>query len=684
MKQNLPNPEIINDLLTENWQLRWQVIEIFHRVRAIIRNHTQFSSEQKEVLRLGKKLAACLNGPSDRNLHLIMTSAYFLGGNHFLFLIFQHLGIDDSDGFYPAIANLKKTLKREERNFTFFDYFHSLLSSSETVERTTAVATAVAIRIFSPEKALHLLISIPLPEPRLAAFDLFEESHPNQFFNDYLFTHQREILREEPELLRFISPPLTPDQTQKCITLVNCQFSDGSDNKTTAIRAIGRLKLYQCRSLLHQLDENNLEAAAAYAQLGEECGCHKLLAAGKSWQRKKRAAALPALAFCNSPEALTILKNRVTKGDRNERRQALIALGRNQHPEALPSLIAFFEQESRNSERRLILTLLTRHPNAAPDPKTANLLARWHDDNNLYPELMKALAVFGYGDKWEKIIAEFKTPLLLPHHQKIALFMSRFAERPAVKKKLLELLPDIDWTFSYRLLALLQPHLNGEDLRVLLNLLQEHEDPRELTIQERLSKGDDLLNFNDALCEFFNSSQVQADVALSRFISGLMEGSLPTHNELATRFQQQSPELKNLLLGTSKFSAGLPEAGLPLLHIRQILSEITLDGSSSLAAIINRTRKYGGFFRSVINTTIIAIIDHEPDMQSPETLPDLQAIINFIRRRPGYDELRQKILRHIAKTSRKAKDLRIYFGANQDRDLRILKIKRTSTLTKLQ
>ncbi len=685
MKQNLPNPEIINELLTENWQLRWQVLEIFHRVRVKIRNHAQFSSEQQELLRLGKKLATCLNGASDRNLHLIMTAAYFLGGNHFLFLVFQHLGIDDSDDFYPAIANLKKNLSSEVSDLTFFDYFHSLLKSIKAVESTTAIAAAIAIRIFSPEKALRLLIAIPHPEARTAAFDLFAEAHPNLFFNDYLLANQLELLHRQPELLRFISLPLTLEQNKACRTLVNSLFNDSSDNQNCAIRAIGRLKLDQCRPLLHQLEENNLEAASAYALLGNECGCDKLLRAGKSWQRKKRCAALPALAFCNSLEALTILKNRIAKGDQDERRRALCALGRNRHPEALPSLITIFAQKNRDrGERRLILTLLGQHPKAAPDPKTANLLAQWHNESNLYPEILEALAIFGYGDKWEMIIAELKTPVLLPHQQKIALFMSRFAERPPIKKKLLELLPDIDWTFSFRLLTLLQPHFNGEDLTILLDLLQEHVDPRALTIQERLTKGCDLPNFNDSLCEFFNSNPVQADEALSRFIIGLMEGSLPTNSELADRFQQQSPELKKLLLGTGELSADLPEAGLPLLHIRQILSEITFDGSNCLAAIINRTRKYGGFFQSVINTTISAIIDHDQNLQSPKALPDLQAIINFLRRRPGYAELRKKVLHQIAKTTRKAKDLRIYPGTSQDRDLRILKIKRTSTLTKLQ
>ncbi|MCD6534166.1 MAG: HEAT repeat domain-containing protein [Deltaproteobacteria bacterium] len=678
MKQNLPNPEIINDLLIENWQLRWKVLETFHRVRNRIRNHAQISAEQKDILRLGRKLAACLNGPSDRNLHLIMTAAYFLGGNHFLFLIFQHLGIDDSDDLYPAISDLKKNLCNEDHNSTFFDYFLSLLSSIESVERTTAVAAAIAIRIFSPEKALHLLISIPLPEPRLAAFDLFVGTHPNHSFNNFLFLQQAEILSTEPELLRFITPPLTPEQTQKCITLVKRQLGSESNNKTTAIRAIGRLKLDRCRPMLQNLAENNLEIATTYAQLGDECGCRRLLAASKSWRQKKRCAALSGLAFCDSTEALSILKNSASKGDRNERHQILIALSRNRHPDALSSLITIFTQTSKNSERRLILTLIGQHPNAAPNSKTANLLAQWYNDNNLFPELLEALSIFGYGDKWKKIITKFKTPVTLPHHQKIALFMARFADRPAIKEKLLELLSDIDWAFSFRLLTLLQPHLNGADLKILLNLLQEHENARKLTISESLTKGNNFSDFNGALCEFLNSNPVQAGETLSRFVIGLMEGSLPTNNELTTEFQQKSPELKKLLLDCSDFSHSLPEAELPLLHILKLLSEITLDGSSCLAAVINQTRKYGGFIRQLIIRTINTLIDQDHLLQSPKALPDLQAVINYIRRRPGYDELRQKILLHITKTSRNAKDLRIYLGANQDRDLRILHIRRKS------
>ena len=678
MKQIIPTPKIIDDLLVENWQLRWQVFEIFHQVRISIRNHVQNSPEHQEFLRLGKKLAAHLNEPSDRNLHLIMTATYFLGGNQFLFLLFPHLGIDDSDDFYPALSKLKKALTNEEPDLSFFDYFHALFSSNKAIERTTAIAAAFAIRVFSAEKTLQLFIDIPHPESRSAAFDLFQEIYPEPYFNDYLFADGLELLTKQPELLRFITPPLTADQAQGCTIAANFLLADSPDNRTAAIRAIGRLKLDQCLPLLDEFQGDNLETATAHARLNNEYGCRELLTAAKSWHRKKRLAALPGLAFCNSFEALEVLKKRVAKGDLNERHIAFTALGRNKHPEALPFLIATLKQKHQNEEYRLLLSLLARHPNSTPNPETANLLARWYDNCDLYPELLEALAAFGYGNKWGKIVNAFTPPLLLPHHQKIALFMTRFADRPAIKKNLLALLTDIDWAFSYRLLILLQPHLNGKDLKTLLNLLQEHEKAHDLTIRERLLKGDDIPRFTDALCEFLNLNLVQADEILSRFIAELMEGDLPKNAELTARFQQQPADLKKLILEAGEFSSTLPEPELPLLHILRLLSEITLDGSNCLAAIVNRTRKYGGFFQQTISTLISIIIDHDHDLQNTQALPDLQAIINFLRQRPHYDELRQKILRRIAEITRNAKDLQIYLGATHDRELRIIKVRRNT------
>ncbi|MCD6292010.1 MAG: HEAT repeat domain-containing protein [Deltaproteobacteria bacterium] len=675
MKQTPPNKEIINDLLTENWQLRWQVLEIFHRVYVNYHNHAIGSHAQKEVLRLGQNLAATLNGASDHNLHLIMTAAYFLGGSNFIFLIFQHLGIDDSKDFYPAASNLKINLNNKKDDSTFYDYFHSLLSSSRTIERTTIIAAAIAIRIFSPLKSLSLLISIPHSEPQTTAFELFAEAYPNQFFNDYLLLERKNILHEIPALLQFIGPPVSPEQTQICITSVSYLFANSID-RSIALKAIGRLKLDSCSRRLNEFEINDLETATIYAQLGDKQGCRKLIAISKSWRYKKRCMALTALAFCNSRKALTTLTNRVAKGDKYERRLALNALGKNLHPEAITSLITIFAQENRNRERRQILALLSLHPKAVPDPKTANFLAHWHNDNSLYPELLEALAVFGFGDRWEEIIARFSMPLQSVNQKKIALFMTRFADRQPIKTKLLELLHDLDWTFSFNLLTLLQPNFKAQDLKNLLNLLQRCENTCEPTIHERLTRGATPSGFCDNLSIFLNSNSDQARQVLRLFIAELMTGSRPTEQELYDKFEQQPLELKKLFLDYGNFSKNLAKAELPLLHFQQLLSKITLDNNDCLTAVIHQTRKYRGFFRQRICTIISTIIDHDHNLQDTKYLPDLQLIINFIRRRPNYDKLREKILWQIRKTSRNARDLKLYPGAGQDRDLRIFEIKR--------
>ncbi len=254
--------------------------------------------------------------------------------------------------------------------------------------------------------------------------------------------------------------------------------------------------------------------------------------------------------------------------------------------------------------------------------------------------------------------------------------MSQFANIPAVRKILMALLITNDWPFSFQLLTLLQPYMNGKDLKTLLQLLQMYEEPQELTIQERLSQGDDIASFNDALCEFLDLHPETSNKTLTSFIANLVDGNLPTRTELDRLFQKQPTELKKLILGAGKFSSCLPEPGLPLLHFLKILAEIDLKGCNCLVAIINRTRKYSGFFRQRISLAISNIIENDPNLQNTQALPDLQAIIEFIRQRPHYDQLRQKILLHISQTTRNAKDLRLFLNATLNRDLRVFTVKR--------
>ena len=682
MTQIIPHPEIVDDLLTENWLLRWQVLEIFDHVRVKYHNHNPGSKEKKAILRLGRKLCSSLNGPSDHNLYLILTAAFFLGGNYFPLLIFKHLGIDDADQFYPTVGKIKKDLINKQKGCTFFNYFFALLSSNDAVERTTAVAATITIRLFPPAQAFSLLISIPQPEPRRVALDLFQEIYPEIFFNDLLLTKPPTILAEQPELLSFIGPPLTADQTAACSDLITAKFNPIEADHKAAIAAIGRLKLKHCRELLSRHNLESSELNTTLAQIGEYSGCKKLLSAANSWRQSTRIAALPGLAYCNYLEAIKLLKKRYSKGSHKERDLIIAALGQNHHPQAYPALIEFLGQKAEPDERRAILKAISHHPDASPNPLIANLLAQWHRQKELYPELLEALEKIGHSDKWETITLDLPPQRLPPEQQQIAFFMARFCNQKTIRKKLFSLLNSVDWSFSFQLLNLLQPSLKADDMRFLLNLLQEVENARELTIQELLRQGDNPGNFHDALCEHLNLNLQQSHKLLSDFCARLVTGKLPSKTELTSQFQQQPSDLKKLISGATDFSSTEPEPSLPLLHFLQLLSETNLYDnfdSNSLISIINRTRKYKGYFRELISFSISRIIDNDPDLLKTEALPDLHAVIDFIRQRSDYNQLRHKILIHSARITRNAKDLAIHINAAQDRDLRIIKIKRASS-----
>ena len=675
MKTVIAAPEIIDDLLTENWELRWQVLEIFYRVQSGVRNHARTSKERQEVSRLGKKLSSTLNGPNDRNLQLIMTAAYFLGNNDFIFKIFSHLGIDDDDDFYPGLSKIKRELSKIGGKLDFFDYFLALISSQTGVERTTAIATTLAINLFSPAKALELIIATPNPEVRSSSLDLLQEAYPEYCFNEFIFANKFTHLNKFPELIRLIAPPLNHQQFCKCNAIISSLIPQMTQLEPSIAAAIGRLQLNECLPLLNRLDDGNLMISTVRACLGEQESCNELLAASHSWQRKKRLAAIPGIAFINSLDAVTQLIRRARKGDRHERHLALAALALNHHPKALEFLILALKEAKSTSERRHLLSLLTRHPEAREDSITANLLSQWHHQEELLPELFEALSVFGYGDKWEAILCNYKTPLQ-PEQKKIALFMARFADRPAIRRALIDFLNDIDWSFSFKLLSLLKPHYSGKEFKLLLNLLEYYETGHNLTIRERLTQGDDITNFSAALGDFLNHNQATAEKMISRFISELLDGSLASGNELKADFIKQPDELKKLFLETCDPPSNRPQASLPLLHMLRLLTQTSLEGCSSLATVVHRTRKYNGYFRQTISSLLSLILDRDSQLMHTRALPDLKEAIEFIRRRPHYDELREKILRRIATISRNAKDLKIYLGSAEDRSLRIISSKR--------
>jgi hypothetical protein len=597
MKRDLTSPEIISDLLTENWELRWQALETFSQVQLSVRNHARTSQEFQAVRRLGKRLARTLNGANDRNLHLVMTAAYFLGGNDFILDIFHHLGLDDSDEFYPELNKIKRDLRKESGKLYFYDYFMCLFQAHNAVESSTAIAATLAINIFSAPKAFELVIAIPDPELRSLNLELLQQTHPQHNFKNFIKTR--------PE------------------------------------------------------DQASLDL---------------LLSASSSWRRKKRLAALSDLGFIATSAAVDILRQRADKGDHNERRIALTALAGNSHPQAFAFLMLALKETKTNSERRFLLNLFKNHPQARPDAAAANLLAQWHDQEELYPELLEALAVFGYGELWEDIICGYKPPLL-PRQQEVALFMARFSENPAIGKTLLNFLDDRDWNFSFQILTVLQKSFTGSEFKLLFDLLKQYESGRKLTIREKLIQGDNIPDFDTALTDFLNTNPNIATGITGQFITELMEGTLPSSRKLRADFTRQPDAIQKLCLGTEDNAAARAQASLPRLHILRLLDRTSLTGGNALAAVINRTRQYNGYLRHIICSILDSIFANDPRFQNSDGLNDLEQILDFIRQRPHYDALRSKILQQIATITRQAKDIRIESGGSHNRCLRVLSIK---------
>ncbi|MCD6291849.1 MAG: hypothetical protein J7M09_00155, partial [Deltaproteobacteria bacterium] len=574
MRQLIPSSDIINDLLAENWELRWRVFETFFQTQVWLRDFARSSSEHKQARALCREMAGRLNGASDINLRLILTAAWFLGGNNFLLLALEEIGVDDPETGDLETIGLKKPLINNHPNVSFFDYFHSLLKRNKAVD----AATTSAVELFPADLCLTLLCAIPEHEPRLTGLTLLKTRHPKQFFNDHLLKDNLLQLEEKPELLDFLSPSLNPTEKADVANLVTSLLTNNGIDIEYAIRTAGRLQLDACRPQLRALLDDTPSAANALARLGDEEGCKKLLKVGKSWRRKKRASVLSDLAACQTPEVLELLQNRARQGNLDERREALAVLSKIRTPQTLQTIRELLKKTNKKEELKLLLRALAGTPWPGENRETANQLAQWSDNIELYPELLKALAALGYSEIWVEILNRMESPVLQPHHQEIALFMCQFAENAKIRQKLITFLGDIDWSFSFRLLNLLSPQFKSTDVPLLLELLREREELRTLTIKERLTKGRDLERMTDALAEFFQQHPEIANLTIEKLITTVTIGTQPSGEELFAAIKKQPSQLIELLLGPgSNHDAATRD--FPLLMAMHILSEIEVDGS---------------------------------------------------------------------------------------------------------
>ena len=677
MSKLLPAAEIINDLLAENWELRWRVFEVFYRTRLFLHDFSRSSREYRQARELCREMANRLNGPSDINLHLVLTAAWFLGGSHFLLLVLEKLGVDDPETADPETLRCKKPLNANQPEADFYDYFHSLLRRGKALD----AATGTAIRIFPPETGFNLLCAIPEAESRQAGIRLLRQHYPEIFFNRILLEDDPERLEKLPELVEFISPPLSDDANTRITELVASLLEAGDPRLDFALGAVSRLQLESLLPQLQKLPETP-RVLEARTRLGDRDSCHKLLKTATSWRRGKRAEALSRLGACrNQPEVLKLLQERLRKGNAEERRIALNSLTDDPDPQVLEILLARVEQNSDHQEQRLLLgAIAAREWSDLPAEEGREIsgrLAGMAEIFELYPELTAAAARFPYHPAWGDFLrGKVKTPILKPHYREIALFMTRFAERENIRLHLRGLLLDVDWAFSYRLLSLMAPVFTSADVPLLLRLLQDREEHRELTIKERLTRGRDLEQLPEALAEFFQQQPAIARQVVEKLLTGVVTGKFNHPEKLFAELQREPPELAGLLLGPAAEGQTAASVSLPRLLAWHLLSAIEVDGSDCFALVVHRTRRYAGYFRQRIFTVIDRLLEQENELQAAGNLPVLQKIIDFIRGRSEFDDLRTKLLEQVARITRQCRDLKVFSEASQTRELIVFKVRK--------
>jgi len=672
MRDLIPSSAIIDDLLAENWELRWQVLKILQQTQLILQDYAHSSHEYKKALSLCHEMAGRLNGASDVNLHLVLAAAWFLGGSHFLLAALETIGVDDPETHNQEIIKLKKPLSKNYSEASFFDYFHSLLSRNQAVDATTATA----IRIFPPGLTLQLILSIPEPEIQSNALIQFKKQFPTTFFNELILQDGCSRIKEKPELLAFISAPLEAGLESEIGSLVADLLTPNSPMIEIAIQAAGRLQLQGCKPQLKQLVNELPAAAGALARLKDPSGCQKLIEAGKSWRRKKREAVLPDLAWCPTTDAIELLQKRALQGKFEERRLALAALSEMRTPEALQALHNLLIKANKEKELKLILQALAGPAWPGENRITADLLSQWSDQIALYPEILHALAALNYSDKWAKVLQQTKSPVLQPHYREIALFMCRYANRYDIRRQLLTLINDIDWSFSYRILNLLAPQFRSSDINILLDLLKDRDEKRELTIKERLTKGQDLEKVFAALAEFFQQHPEVADLTISKIVTLAITGSAPTQTQLFDSLMQQPAELIELILNQNESQKSSDPRDFYLLLTLHLLAEIEVDGSDCFAIVVHRTRRYSGFYRETIIAIIERLLKTDGELDDTGSLAPLNQIIDAIRGQPYFSELRQRVLKRINRITRNSHELIVFNEASQTRELRILKVKK--------
>ncbi len=666
----IPTVEIIDDLLIDNWELRWQVLNIFYQTR---KRHPSPAA----ISKLSSQVVNVLQGENDVNLNLITLALYLLEGRPGIFRLLRKLYLIDNQPETTELATLKKLVASGDQQHTFFHFFLYLLRQEQFPDS----AVTLCRRWFNPEELLQLYSAIADPARQLTAFSDLSRQHPEADFNDILLADDLQRLRDNHHLVIFLRPPL-PAATAGEIEKMILQMLEERRHLPAALAACRRLKIKAAAALLEELlaDKDAFPAAcAALGSIGATAGLEKLLRESRALFGGKKAEAAALLGFYHQPEALKALEKLAGSRKQKIREAACVSLARLGSEEALAVLVRETLAAGGKEKKQLLAVIAGGSWDSCP-VALADKLVPLAAEPALAPEIFQALEAMGKLERLVPLATALKPPLKNEHQKTMCLYLARQADRPEVRKILLPHLHHPDWSFSYCLLNLLQRHFTIEDFPTLFALLRQREEYKSLTIKERLELGKGDEEFIPAMCTFFNRRPEVPEQLLFRMTNALLTSRMPVRTqELEKIFAGHEAALPRLLYAFYHGSEGSQDVKTEayfLLLCCYYLDQINIDGASSFAIIVNATRKYSGFFSLSIWAIIHAILQTERQTTSTSRLPYLDQLLQVLRGREGVTELRDLALTIKKRIFSLSRDLYVFTETNQCRDIQVFKVKK--------
>jgi len=672
---NIPTPEIIDDLLIDNWELRWQVLDIFYQVRTKIKNFTKPSPYHRSLDKLCNQTINILQSENDLNLHLIILAVYLLDGLKGIFQLLDKLDIANIPKDTAPLLPIREKVLSENHNHTFFDYFLFLFKKEMYWDSTVILS----LRIFEAEELLKLFCSSNSTESKTLAFKQLQQEFPQTDLNKALTANNLQLITENPQLLVFLKLPLEPDVFKQVESMALANLNNHEYLETT-LEACAKLKLSVAIPQIAELLTNqnlHFSATAALGKLGSTIALPPLLSAGRSFFGGRKIEAAKLLENYQDQQTIDCLKKLSASHNKKVRGVALHSLTCTGKLQALTILVDYLIKAPAKEKKTLLGAIGQQHWPDVPE-KLVEKVIPLTGDPSLTPEIFETIEAIGHGHLLLGQLKKLSVPVKTEHHKTFCLFLAKYADIPAIKNALLPHLQHPDWGFSYQLLHGLRKHFSIRDFSTLFNLLQLREAYKPLTIKERLElgKGDD--DFIPAMCNYLNLHPQVARQLLFNLNNHLLTGKLPIKKrELEEIFSGHAVGLKQLIMEFPFEHQEISPEGLYVLLLFCVyLDKITVDGVSCFAIIVNKTRKYSGFFSETIWPIILKILLSERTSTDTTLLPYLDQLLKILRGRKEVNKLRTIALTIKKRIFHSSRELTVFVESNRYRDLQVFKVKK--------